>query len=386
MDNDYICAVLERNISTFIEELKCIFMVSVKKSAGRNSFSYRQMVTFALLVALTINIFYVVLFFVGKGSMDEPRITPGQYLNWNGTLILYNFFSAFIYTLIMEILDFYLVRRAGSRAKQIILLAGINVLVTFFLSFILMDIHIAFFGEPEFPGRFFVGNLIKYATISIITLFITLIYYISYREQQMALDYERLSNENIKTRYEALKNQTDPHFLFNSLGTLKSLIRTDPGKAEDYVQKFSVVFRYTLQEKDLIPLKDEIDFTKAYGDLMLIRYGENLRFDIRIDEKYDQYPIIPISVQTLVENAIKHNVISEKYPLTIQIHTTDDNCICVTNPIQPKKVKESGSGIGLRNLAERYRLMFHETIRVRRSENLYTVIIPLIHESSYYRR
>ena len=182
----------------------------------------------------------------------------------------------------------------------------------------------------------------------------------------------------MRAHYEALKNQVNPHFLFNSLNTLNSLIKIDADKAQNYVQQLSSVFRYTLQNQEIITLKEEMDFTQSYCQLMQIRYGENLKFVQQIDEKYYSYKIMPLSLQILVENAIKHNVVSNKHPLTIIIKTTVDDNIIVSNPIQPKIKPEQGNGIGLVNLSERYRLMWKKEISIDKKNDMFEVTIPLI--------
>jgi len=134
-----------------------------------------------------------------------------------------------------------------------------------------------------------------------------------------------------------------------------------------------------LQNKEIITLREEIKYTKAYCHLMQIRYGNNLNFEFNIDEKYYDYYIIPLSLQTLVENAIKHNVVSNKQPLTVKIEEYNGS-IKVSNPIQIKKEQEAGEGIGLVNLAERYRLMWKKDIITSRTDDSFEVIVPLSKE------
>jgi LytS/YehU family sensor histidine kinase len=214
-----------------------------------------------------------------------------------------------------------------------------------------------------------------------IALFVILssqLIYLTNKQQQTALENEMLQAENMKTRFMALKNQVDPHFLFNSLNTLHSLIKTDADKAQEYVQQLSSVFRYTLQNKEIITLEEELKFTMAYCHLMKIRYGESLQFVQHIDEVYSAYSIIPLSLQTLVENAIKHNVASNKQPLSIVFATSTHETISISNSIQPKKDVESGESIGLSNLAERYRLIWNKEIVIRNTKDIFMVEIPLI--------
>ena len=197
-----------------------------------------------------------------------------------------------------------------------------------------------------------------------------------FNQRTIAVENEALRAENISTRYEALKSQMDPHFLFNSLNTLQSLIETDKDKAENYIQQLSFVLRYTLQNKEIITLSEELKCVRSYCNMMQIRYGENLKFDFHVDAKYHDSNVLPLSIQGLIENAIKHNVISARQPLTVTIAT--GNCtIKVSNPIQPKIMDETGNGIGLSNLAERYRLMWNEEVKISNDGNVFEVILPL---------
>ena len=199
-----------------------------------------------------------------------------------------------------------------------------------------------------------------------------------YQEKKIAVENETLRAENIRTRYEALQNQMDPHFLFNSLNTLKSLIDIDVDKAEDFVQQLSEVLRYTLKNEEVVTLADELGCVRSYCQMMKMRYGDNLIFDHHIDHgKYDNYHVLPLSIQGLMENAIKHNVISSKQPLTIHVMTNEDNHLIISNKIQKKIGKEEGSGIGLANLAERYRIKWNENVEIFDDGTNFTVTLPL---------
>lgn len=195
----------------------------------------------------------------------------------------------------------------------------------------------------------------------------------------MELENKSLLSENMQTQYDVLKNQVNPHFLFNTLNTLNSLIKIDANKAQEYVQELSTVFRYTLQTAETVTLAEEMRFTHSFCNLMLMRYGENLQFEERIDPVYNDYLVLPMSIQPLIENAIKHNVISNRYPLLIYISTEKENdTLTVSNLIQEKREQSEGEGIGLSNLTERYRLKWQKTITINNMNNMFTVTIPLI--------
>ena len=230
-------------------------------------------------------------------------------------------------------------------------------------------------GSTQFSRTVLMTDLIA-ALIVILTTYLLLSVY---ENQQNMLKNEKLVAENIRTRYEVLKSQVDPHFLFNSLNTLDGLISMDTEKAHEYVQNLSSVFRYTIGNKEIIQLGEELDFTEAYAGLMKIRYGDSLHVNIQVDNEYKNSYIMPISIQLLVENAIKHNVLSNKQPLVIHIETTRNDSIKIWNMIQPKNTPETGEGIGLSNLAERYNLLFQKEIVIS-SNDVFCVELPLIKE------
>ena len=199
------------------------------------------------------------------------------------------------------------------------------------------------------------------------------------KQQQMAVENQQLRTESISNQYEALKNQLNPHMLFNSLNTLQSLIREFPDRAMNYTRELSKVLRYTLQgnESQLVTLREELTFAEAYIFLMKMRYEENLSFEIRTEEQSSCYLIPPMSLQVLIENAIKHNEISNLHPLSIHIYTQGDSLI-VSNPVQPKRTDSAGTGIGLDNLAKRYHLLMQRQVEITTDRGLFRVRLPLL--------
>ena len=193
------------------------------------------------------------------------------------------------------------------------------------------------------------------------------------------LENEQLRSENLVNQYEALKSQLNPHMLFNSLNTLYSLIRESPDKAQNYLQELSRVMRYTLHDNlsHTVSLNEEMSFVHSYLYLLQMRYEDNLHFDIDIPQELLQRQVPPMAVQMLVENAVKHNEISNRNPLTIRIHA-EGNGLCVSNRIQPKLTDSSSTCIGLANLSKRYRLLFGKDITIEESNNDFKVTLPLI--------
>ena len=190
---------------------------------------------------------------------------------------------------------------------------------------------------------------------------------------------EELKREQLSLQYETLKSQVNPHFLFNSLNSATSLIKTDPEKAIVFIKKLSEVFRYVLEQKDneIATIEAELNFIESYIYMQKIRFGENLTVNIDISDR-NRY-IIPLSLQMLIENAIKHNVISKEFPLTISILSKNDNYIAISNNLRKKPAVNTGS-IGLENIKSRYRFFTSNPVIVREDEMNFVVEIPVINK------
>ena len=218
----------------------------------------------------------------------------------------------------------------------------------------------------------------KDLVILVVTFLFTMTIYLMKQNHLAVVGMQKLDFENLQNRYTALKNQTDPHFLFNCLNTLNGLIGRDDRRAQEYVQELAMVFRHTMRDKVVVRLSEELEFVKSYLYLMCIRYFDGLKVVWHIDDKYLDYYVIPSGLQILVENAIKHNIASAKTPLTISISTKEDK-IVVENKLQLREQSTSGStGVGLDNLMEQYRLVFGKDIDIVSKDGQFSVSLPLI--------
>lgn len=188
-----------------------------------------------------------------------------------------------------------------------------------------------------------------------------------------------LQKENAVLRYRQLKSQINPHFLFNSLNALVSLINNDRDLAVQYTKKLSAVYRYVLtqDQQDTVTVRDETGFIGNYSDILRTRFSQGLefRFDIRPSDMDRAVP--PMSLQLLVENAVKHNAVSSGQPLVIHI-STDGEYLCVSNNINPRLSSSSGTGIGLENLSRKYAILAGRDITVMHDNNTFTVKLPLL--------
>lgn len=195
------------------------------------------------------------------------------------------------------------------------------------------------------------------------------------------VEAEEYKRKSIESQYSALVNQINPHFLFNSMNALASLIPESPEKAVEFVNKFSRIYRYVLDVKDKIvsELRDEIDFLDAYCYLQKIRFGENLIVEKRIDASCMNCFLPPLSLQLLVENAIKHNEISKSHSLKVTIES-NGQFIVVKNNLKLKFNKEESSGIGLQNLKDRYSHLTEKLPEFYIKNNEYIAKVPLVFE------
>lgn len=194
--------------------------------------------------------------------------------------------------------------------------------------------------------------------------------------RQASIDMEKLKTEQISSQFNSLKNQVNPHFLFNSLNALSSLVYDNQDKAVEFIRKLSQVYRYVLDSMDdeVVPLEHEMDFVKNFIFLQKIRFGENLKVSISEIESDTHVP--PLAIQLLVENAIKHNVVSEKDPLTIEVKIEGD-FLTVKNNLKEKKVKDS-TGIGLSNIKSRYQYLSDQEVKITKTDKDFEVQIPLL--------
>ena len=204
------------------------------------------------------------------------------------------------------------------------------------------------------------------------------VYHFNNRFKQKELEAEKLRMDTLNAKYELLNNQINPHFLFNSLNTLSSLIHQDAQKADRFLQKLSETYRYLLlnRENELVTLKEELNFIEEYCDLLMIRFEHSIHIAIDIKQELDDHRIPPTVLQLLIENVVKHNFFTEQKPVTIEIKSVGENLL-IQNNIQKKKVNNYSSGIGLKNISERYKF-FEQSISIKEEDNFFKVAIPLI--------
>ncbi len=213
-------------------------------------------------------------------------------------------------------------------------------------------------------------------TIVITSIYFSIGFFRSWRDS--AVNEERLEKESIRLQYNALKNQVNPHFLFNSLNTLTTLVYKDPDLSAKFIKQLSEVYRYVLEHKDseLVPIEEELAFCDRYIYLQKIRHGENLVVEKNLTLNHD-FKVVPLSLQLLIENAIKHNEVSDEHPLHIKINS-GQQYIEVINNLQPRKTIPDSGGIGLETLRKRYAFLSDQPFYNEVKEGLFIVYVPVI--------
>ena len=298
-------------------------------------------------------------------------------------VILYQIFFYTVVSLLLLVLMTF--RRTGDRPiwTSLFARAGVAVVVTS-VAYLLSPITFYHTGETKLVCQIdhmldFVVMLKCLFMLAVVLLY-SQIYVLIYQRQQILLENEQLQNENLTTRYNMLVSQINPHFFFNSLNSLSMLVRErDSERPLEYIDQLSYTFRYITQNgnnSELVSLRDEMSFAKAYCYMFHIRYADKIFFDISVSEEYFEYKLPALSLQPLIGNAVKHNAITSKNPLRVSIRTENGNLV-VSNPKRPLLEPQVGTGTGLQNLCSRYELMLGKKIEIECSGNEFIVRLPL---------
>ncbi|MCE7060852.1 sensor histidine kinase [Dyadobacter sp. CY343] len=234
--------------------------------------------------------------------------------------------------------------------------------------------------KPYFKHNAF---LITFRISIVPTIIVYLIYESVYFFESWKMNVrktESLMREGVQSQLEVLKNQLDPHFLFNSMNTLAALIDDENTDAQDYLERLSDVYRYVLvsRSKNTVTVEEEIAFVDAYVYLNKIRFRDNLQVTKQLSAGTMKQHVTPLSLQMLIENAIKHNVASRKHPLTITISDERDDYLVIENNISEKTILEKSTRVGLQNIINRYSLLSERQVEIIRKNELFTVKIPLL--------
>ncbi len=258
-------------------------------------------------------------------------------------------------------------------ALSFIMVVGYSAITSFGLS--------KYFNDPTHLYLTFKLSLGFTFRVNLFLHSINAIFFFVNRYNQSQLLAEKFQKESAEAQFNALRSQINPHFLFNSFNVLSSLVHKDAATASKFIDQLSIVYRYVLnhEQNKIVPLKEELNFLESYVYLLKIRFQDNLTIEINIPDALNNTQIAPATLQLLIENAIKHNVVSKSNPLNIKIFS-DDTHIIVENSILRKEFKEDSTNIGLANIRKRYDYLCGKDAIITNSNGVFKVKIPIIHE------
>ncbi len=293
-----------------------------------------------------------------------PVLLVNTFLIYKVVRLLNRFFFSKVYLkLLLELVSIFFI------TVVLVFAMGILILLTQNINEFELKEHMNIFGDT-----FVMGLLIGVFTLTILE-----IHFQIRASKEKEIENERLNQENLSLKYVQLKNQINPHFLFNSLSILSALTKSNQDNALLFIQNLSEIYRYVLSQdqKDLVPLKDELEFIQSFVEILKSRYDEGLKVNFYIDDEALSKMIIPMTLQLLIENAVKHNIVDENSPLVVDIKS-EGNELVVSNNLNKKIVVSKRNKIGLNMIRKRYRIVNSSEIVVNHESDRFIIKIPLI--------
>lgn len=327
---------------------------------------------------ISISIFFVMLLmrFITGNTIHFNR----DFLTNFGYVMLYGLSIYFANAILFIYLDkIFQVERFT--LKRIIIGFVSSFLISILVIFLLRIFEEVIIEQRSFSDFFNSETIQNYIVSIIITFFVTLAFhafyfYKAYNESKVK--EQKIIAGSASAQFESLKNQIDPHFLFNSLNVLSSLIEENPEAAQKFTTSLSKVYRYVLEQKDkeLVSVEEELKFAKTYMNLLKMRFENSITFEVPKFEN-DDAKVVPLSLQLLLENCIKHNIVSEKKPLHIKIYIQENELI-IENNKQIKEILQDRKGVGLQNIVSRYAILTKRNVIIQESETIFKVKLPIL--------
>ncbi|WP_294821638.1 2TM domain-containing protein [uncultured Flavobacterium sp.] len=271
---------------------------------------------------------------------------------------------------------------AGMKPKRLIIGFLASFAVSLFIIFLLRVFEDVVIEDKSLWEFFSNERISNYYAATIITLTISLLTHsVSFyrRYQENRVKEQKIIAGTASAKFETLKNQIDPHFLFNSLNVLSSLIEENPDSAQRFTTSLSKVYRYVLEQKDkeLVSIQEELDFAKTYMNLLKMRFENSVYYELPQSVSSPDARVVPLSLQLLLENTVKHNIVSQQKPLYIRIFE-QDGYLVVQNDYQKKEVLQDRRGVGLQNIVSRYAIISQRKVIIEQTEKHFTVKLPVL--------
>ena len=327
-----------------------------------------------------------VVFFLVKHTIDHDDSQLNSF--FSGPSLFYYFSAFFLFMLTWEINDYLLKRqknigRLNFRNSLHIIAINLGIMlpicaIVYYLA--LFPFRDAIGIVCTDPVAEFTTDFLRATLLGSTVIFFNMFHYAMNHQDELARQMEDLRREMLASQYASLKNQISPHFLFNSLNTLTSLMYEDRDLASDFVTRLASSYRYILdnREQDLVSLEKELGFLDAFVFMMNVRHKEAVIIQIDVDVEPKEFLIPTLALQMLVENALKHNYYSREKPLKIQISTIEDKALAIKNNLRRRQLNEETTKLGLRNIKKRYSYYTNKQVLVREEVDHFEVIIPLL--------
>lgn len=337
----------------------------------------RKTILIGLIVGLVIAFIDIGLSVLGGRTLSLDTIffqNLGLYMLYACVLTLINvsFFDHLNHKVVWKKYGKYRLL-IGALGSVVLTMAGVF-LIRFFMEVVL--------GNKDWVGFINSENPTFYAVSLLITMVVSVFFHAIYfyrASQQKKVTEQKIIAGTASAKFDALKNQLDPHFLFNSLNVLTSLIEEDPKQAQKFTTSLSKVYRYVLEQKnkDLVSVDEELQFAKTYVRLLQMRFEDSIVFEIPEQTTNPEARIVPLSLQLLLENAVKHNVVSPHKPLHIKVFEKNGRLV-ISNNLQEKSVVKKSTGVGLKNIQERYGILSDKKVNIIKSASEFRVELPIL--------
>jgi len=316
------------------------------------------------------------------------NVVMGGQVTWNielamsfGFTMLYGYSLYYANAILFMQLDNYFKEERFSR-KRLFIGAFASFVVSILVIFLLRIFEDVIIERKSLEAFLATERPANYLVAIVVTFFVTLgihafYFYKAYQENKVK--EQKVIAGTASAQFESLKNQIDPHFLFNSLNVLSSLIEENPENAQKFTTSLSKIYRYVLEQKDkeLVPVAEELAFAKTYMNLLKMRFENSITFELPDGFNDEVAKVVPLSLQLLLENCIKHNVVSESKPLHIKIYI-ENNQLVVENNLQKKEVLSDRKGVGLQNIVNRYAILTQRKVLVEETEKSFKILVPIL--------
>ncbi|PWL40167.1 hypothetical protein DKG77_04910 [Flagellimonas aquimarina] len=347
--------------------------IEIFKNAGLKKFLFRWMV---------VNVVYFLIKTTVNHEVEELH-------TFFAPTSLFYYSTAFLFFMVTWEFNDWLIKKERERGKlnlkNSVKIFGQTMALLLPLSAVIYYLALFHFRDTigihcEDPVAEFMSDFLRAGLIGSTVVMVNLFYFSMKQKEEMEEQMEHLKKEMLASKYSSLKSQISPHFLFNSLNTLTSLMYEDRDLASDFVTRLASSYRYILdnKEEDLVSLQKELNFLDAYVFMMEVRHKNAVVIKADIKVSPEQFQIPTLTLQMLIENALKHNLYSKEKPLQISITSIENNALAIKNNLRKRVLKHETTRLGLENIKKRYSYYTNKLVLIREEEDYFEVIVPLL--------